>query len=57
MTGNAGEFIRSIQVGTPATYESEDLSDPMDRPWETDFFKDPVGTDYFLVKTDFKGPV
>lgn len=55
MTVVTDAYVRSIQVGTPATYGSEDASDPMDRPWETAFFKDPIEGDCFLGETNLEG--
>lgn len=42
-------------MGTPATYGSEGASGPMDRPWETAFFKDPIEGDCFLSETNLEG--
>lgn len=47
--------IRSIQVGTPETYGTAGASDPMDRPWETAFYKTPVDGDVFLGETNLDG--
>lgn len=55
MTVDTAASIRSIQVGTPATYGSEGASDPMNRPRETAFFKDPIEGDCFLGETNLEG--
>ncbi|AFK21585.1 MOSC domain-containing protein (plasmid) [Haloferax mediterranei ATCC 33500] len=47
--------IRSIQVGTPETYGTEGATDPMDRPWETAFYKQPVDGELFLGETNLDG--
>ena len=47
--------IQSIQVGTPETYGTEEATDPMDRPWQTAFYKDPVTEEIFLDKTNLDG--
>lgn len=57
MTAHTDASIRSIQVGTPATYGSEGASEPMDRPWETAFFKDPVDGNCFLSETNLEGDI
>ena len=38
----AAPVLRSIQVGRPQNFGTEGASDPMDRPWTTGFFKEPV---------------
>ena len=45
----------SIQVGLPRAYGREDADDPMDRPWETGFFKQPVDGPRWLGKTNLVG--
>lgn len=55
MTAETNAFVRSIQVGTPDTYGTEDTAAPMDRPWETAFFKDPVDGECFLGETNLEG--
>ena len=47
--------IRSIQVGTPDMYGTEGAADPMDRPWETAFYKQPVDGEVFLGETNLDG--
>jgi MOSC domain-containing protein YiiM len=47
--------IRSIQVGMSETYGTTGATDPMDRPWETGFYKDPVDGDLFLGETNLEG--
>jgi len=47
--------LRSIQVGTPETYGTHGAEDPMDRPWETAFYKQPVEGKVFLGETNLDG--
>jgi MOSC domain-containing protein YiiM len=47
--------LRSIQVGTPETYGTHGAEDPMDRPWETAFYKEPVDGEVFLGETNLDG--
>lgn len=47
--------LRSIQVGTPETYGTEDAEDPMDRPWETAFYKEPVDGEVYLGRRNLEG--
>lgn len=44
--------IASLQVGQPRQVGQADASDPLDRPWTTGFFKEPVGHALWL---DFEG--
>lgn len=47
--------LRSVQVGTPETYGTHGAEDPMDRPWETAFYKRPVDGEVFLDETNLDG--
>jgi MOSC domain-containing protein YiiM len=47
--------LRSIQVGTPETYGTHGAEDPMDRLWETAFYKQPVEGKVFLGETNLDG--
>lgn len=51
----AKPILRAIQVGRPQTYGSEDARDPMDKPWTTGFFKEPVGGKVLVTKTNLVG--
>jgi MOSC domain-containing protein YiiM len=48
-------LLVSIQVGLPRSYGQEGAEDPMDRPWETGFFKQPVDGPRWLGKTNLVG--
>ena len=45
----------SIQVGLPKAYGSDGADDPMDRSWQTGFFKQPVDGPLWLGKTNLVG--
>lgn len=45
----------SIQVGLPKSYGQDGAADPMDRPWQTGFFKQGVDGPRFLGKTNLVG--
>ncbi|MCX7594604.1 MAG: MOSC domain-containing protein [Fischerella sp.] len=47
--------ILSIQVGLPKQLGVEGASDPMDRPWTTGFFKEPIAGAVHLGKTNLVG--
>jgi MOSC domain-containing protein YiiM len=47
--------LSSIQIGTPASYGSEDAADPHDKPWTTGFFKSPVDGPVFVGTTNLDG--
>ncbi|HEX2204755.1 MAG TPA: MOSC domain-containing protein [Longimicrobium sp.] len=47
--------ILSIQVGQPRTYGVEGAASPMDRPWTTSFFKEPVAGPVRLGRTNLEG--
>jgi len=47
--------LRSIQVGTPKNYGSEEASDAHDKPWTTGFFKVPVAGPVFAGATNLAG--
>lgn len=55
MTTDTDAYVQSIQVGTPDTYGTENAADPMDRPWETAFFKDSIDGECFLGETNLEG--
>lgn len=40
--------VASIQVGLPQTLGADDDPDPMDRPWSTGFFKQPIEGEVWL---------
>ena len=48
-------LLVSIQVGLPRSYGREGADDPMDRPWETGFFKQAVDGPRWLGKTNLIG--
>lgn len=48
-------LLVSIQVGLPRAYGREGADDPMDRPWETGFFKQAVDGPRWLGKTNLVG--
>jgi MOSC domain-containing protein YiiM len=47
--------ILSIQVGLPKQLGIEGAADPMERPWTTGFFKEPVEGSMYLGKTNLAG--
>jgi MOSC domain-containing protein YiiM len=47
--------IAAIQVGLPQTLGQENAPDPMDRPWKTGFFKQPVTGPRWLGATNLEG--
>ncbi|NCJ07685.1 MOSC domain-containing protein [Synechococcales cyanobacterium C] len=47
--------ILSIQVGLPKQFGAEGATDPMDRPWTTGFFKEPIAGTIHLGKTNLVG--
>lgn len=47
--------IHSLQVGMPKEYGTEGADDPMEKPWRTGFFKDPVEGAVYLGKTNLDG--
>lgn len=48
-------ILTSIQVGKPRQFGQEGAADPMDRPWITGVFKDPVSGPVFLGTTNLTG--
>jgi MOSC domain-containing protein YiiM len=48
-------LLVSIQIGLPRSYGYEGADDPMDRPWQTGFFKQPVDDPRWLGKTNLAG--
>ena len=48
-------LLVSIQVGLPQSYGREGADDPMDRPWETGFFKQAVDGSRWLGRTNLAG--
>ena len=48
-------LLVSIQVGLPRFYGRPGADDPMDRPWETGFFKQPVDGPRWLGRTNLAG--
>jgi MOSC domain-containing protein YiiM len=51
----ATPLLRSIQVGLPRSYGRAGAEHPMDRPWETGFFKQPVDGPRWLGRTNLTG--
>lgn len=47
--------LASIQVGLPQSYGHEGADDPMDRPWQSGFFKQPVEEPRWLGKANLVG--
>ena len=47
--------LASIQVGLPRTYGVAGAADPMDRPWTTAFFKEPVDGPVWLGRLNLEG--
>lgn len=45
----------SLQVGQPQTLGQADAPNPMDRPWTTGFFKQPVAGPVWLGRTHLEG--
>ena len=48
-------LLISIQVGLPRSFGRDGADDPMDRPWETGFFKQSVDGPRWLGKTNLAG--
>lgn len=48
-------ILESIQVSLPRQYGQEEVADPMDRPWTTGFFKEPVAGAVRLRATNLEG--
>lgn len=51
----ANPFLSSIQVGLPRHFGQEGAANPMDRPWATGFFKEPVTGSVWLGATNLVG--
>ena len=47
--------LLSIQVGQPRSFGAADAADPIDRPWTTGFFKEPVSGPVRLSRTNLAG--
>lgn len=47
--------VATIQVGLPQTLGQDEAPDPMDRPWTTGFFKQPVAGLLWLGTTHLEG--
>jgi MOSC domain-containing protein YiiM len=47
--------LLSIQIGLPRSYGREGADDPMDRPWQTGFFKHAADGPRWLGKTNLVG--
>jgi MOSC domain-containing protein YiiM len=45
----------SVQAGLPRTYGEAGAADPMDKPWSTAFFKEPVSGPVRLRRTNLAG--
>lgn len=52
---NAGPRLLSVQVGLPRERGRADAPDPMDRPWRSGIFKDPVAGPVWLGRTNLEG--
>ena len=48
-------YLVSIQVGLPRNLGTEGALNPMDRPWFTGFFKEPIDRSVWLGKTNLDG--
>jgi len=48
-------LIVQLAVGLPQQYGRADATDPMDKPWQTGFFKQPVSGSVPLNKLGFEG--
>ncbi len=51
----ANPILVSIQVGMPRSFGTEGAADPMDRPWTTGFYKEPVPGPVALRTTNLDG--
>lgn len=51
----ATPVIRSIQVGLPRELGQVEAADPMDRPWRSGIFKEPVAGPLWLGSTNLAG--
>ena len=49
------QHITSIQVGLPQSFGVQGADEPMDRPWVTGFFKEPVQGEIWLGQTNLVG--
>ena len=47
--------IHSLQVGMPKDHGTEGAEDPMEKPWRTGFYKDPVEGAVYLGRTNLDG--
>jgi len=47
--------LQSVQVGTPHHYGAHDAQEPMDRAWETSFFRTPSTKARWLYTTHLEG--
>jgi MOSC domain-containing protein YiiM len=47
--------LRSVQIGQPKSYGSEEAVDTHDKPWTTGFFKTPVEGRVFVATTNVAG--
>lgn len=48
-------YLASLQVGLPRNLGIEGASDPMDRPWSTGFFKEPIDRAVWVGKANLEG--
>jgi MOSC domain-containing protein YiiM len=48
-------MLASIQVSVPRSFGREGAADPMDRPWTTSFFKEPVHGPVLLRRKNLEG--
>ncbi len=48
-------ILRSVQIGMPKHYGSEEAADTHDQPWTTGFFKSPVEGRVFVSTTNLSG--
>lgn len=53
--GELTSHIATIQVGLPRSLGVAGAPDPMDRPWSTGFFKEPIQGTLWLGQTNLKG--
>jgi MOSC domain-containing protein YiiM len=53
--GDANAFVASIQVGLPRYHGVAGAANPLDRPWLSGFFKEPVAGPVWLGRTQLAG--
>jgi MOSC domain-containing protein YiiM len=48
-------LLLSIQISPPRVFGTPDAADPMDRPWTTGYFKEPIAAPVQLTRTGLAG--